>query len=131
MRIVIVIRSDSQRKPGTETELLFLFLTAAFVIGMLLVQEMPRLRLLRAGEIAVGRVVGQRRISQYEGWYSAVVFAFVDQENRPFVGQAVDCSKNLGEGAAVVVFYEALDPNQNTVLEACRSTVQLPTQSDA
>lgn len=129
LRIAFVSFSDSQRKPATEVILLLLFLTAAFVVGMSFIQEMPRLELLRTGEIAVGRVVSQRRIEQYEGWFSVVVYAFVDERKRPFVGQDVDCSKNLGEGAPVVVFYEAQDPNHNTVLEACRSTVQVPTQS--
>jgi len=127
-RIVIVLLSDSQRKPETEAVLLLLFLTAAFVVGISLIDEMPRLELLRTGEIAVGRVVSQKRIEQYEGWFSAVVFTFVDEGTRPFVGQAVDRSKNLGEGAPIVGFYDAQDPTQNTVHEACSFTVQVPAQ---
>jgi hypothetical protein len=127
-RIVIVSFSDSQHKPEAEVVLLLLFLTAASVIGISLIDEMPRLELLRKGDIAVGRVVSQKRIEQYDGWFSAVVFAFVDEGTRPFVGQAVDRSKNLGEGAPVVVFYDAQDPNHNTVLEACSFKVQVPAQ---
>lgn len=108
----------------------------ALVIVVALFNAAPFLRdlskwhLLQQGEVTVGRVVYQfTKTGPWSGGSgdtSRIFYAFVDKANRAFVGRGADYSNNIGEGAAVVVFYDALDPNRNVSPDCCYLTVVLP-----
>lgn len=99
--------------------------------------SLSKQNLLREGEVTVGRVVHQYRLSgsskgslyipgqKGRPGESQIFYAFADRANRAFVGSGTDFSGNVGEGAAVVIFYNPLDPNQNVSTDCCYLTVRL------
>ncbi len=86
-----------------------------------------RLRLLRFAEVTVGRVVclGKTMGGAHRS-ESVISYAFLDGAGRAFIGQGIDYTDSLMEGAPVVIFYDALDPTLNVALECSRFTIKVP-----
>jgi hypothetical protein len=108
-----------------ETVPVMFLLALGLLIGLQVVVELPKWRLLKVGEVTVGRVVYQRRVVRgRRGSISSIVYAFVDGGSRPFIGQGRDYTNKIGAGAPVVVFYNPFDPSRNVSLECCKSRVK-------
>ena len=119
-------------RSGSAVAVMYLiFPTALALIALLpLLKDLFKQSLLRMGEATVGRVVYQLNSSRPfglgGGHSSLILYAFVNRGNRVFFGQAQDYSNNIGEGAAVVVFYDPVDPRQNALTDCCYLTVRVP-----
>lgn len=105
-------------------------ISLALIALLPLLKDLSKQSLLRLGEATVGRVVYQLNSSRPFGLgggnSSLILYAFVDRGNRVFFGQAQDYLNNIGEGAAVVVFYDPLDPRRNVLTDCCYLTVRVP-----
>lgn len=109
---------------------LLVLLWPTVILSCVALPDFSKSRLLRFGDVTVGRVVWQRRIDRgRNGSVSVVFYAFVDKANRPYIGQGQDYTDNIGQGAPIVVFYDPLDPDRNIGLECCRSTIRVPPTS--
>jgi len=86
-----------------------------------------KLRLLRLAEVTVGRVVCLgKTMGMAHGSESVISYAFLDGAGRAFIGQGIDYTDSLMEGAPIVIFYEALDPTLNVALECSRFMIKVP-----
>jgi hypothetical protein len=107
--------------------LLMAVLLPSMAFGLQTMAGASKRKLLRMWEVTVGRVVCQETLGEArQRPFSAIIYAFVDGGNRPFVGQGTDLTQNLGEGAPIVIFYDLLNPNQNIALECSDNVVSLP-----
>jgi hypothetical protein len=119
--------STDQQGINRKGVLLMAVLLPSMVFGLQTMAGASNRKLLRMGEVTVGRVVCQETLGEAQQRpFSSIIYAFVDGGNRPFVGQGTDLTQNLGEGAPIAIFYDPLDPSQNIALECSTSTVKLP-----
>jgi len=82
-------------------------------------------KLIRDGEVSVGRVVLQEYFTLKSSSASLLHYAFVDSVGRGVLGEGRDRSGNIGDGAPLVVFYDPLDPNRNVALDCSRICLKL------
>jgi hypothetical protein len=113
-----------RERSGDSGLVLILLCWVTFLVSLPLTREVSNRRLLRDGEVAVGRVIYQQTVQPGKDSWSAIFYAFADGGNRGFVGRGCDLSNSLGQGAPLIVFYDPLNPNKNVAQECSRLSVR-------
>jgi len=88
----------------------------AVAVYFFLLPALSRQRLLRYGDVAVGRVVHQELMQQSSSIKSVIFYAFVDGSKRGFIGERI-AHWNVTDGAPIVVYFDPLNPHRNIALE--------------
>ena len=99
---------------------------ACALIAFPVLPELPNGKLLREGELVVGRVIHQETFSGSRDTWTVIFYAFADGANRGFIGKGRDYSDSLAHGAPVVVYYDPLNPERNVAMECSRLSVKVP-----
>jgi hypothetical protein len=87
------------------------------IASLFLSPSLSKLKLLRNGDLAVGRVVYQQTASGNRHKWSFIFYAFVDATNRGFIGYGTDLTDTLAEGAPVLVYFDRSNPYKNVAME--------------
>lgn len=123
---VIATVADYANHPDVQATTLFLVLVLwiAAMASLQLLPELPRRRLIREGEISIGRIVYQQTVLQGRTNRSFILYAFSDKLNRGWIGQGIDYSDSLAERAPVAIFYDPTAPEKNVAAECARFRVK-------
>jgi hypothetical protein len=76
-------------------------------------REKHNLPLLRDGELAFARVVGQQTVQQGKTSYSRIDYEFQTNTGQLIRNSARDLTSAVFEDMTVPVFYDPLDPSKN------------------
>jgi hypothetical protein len=115
-----LIAATANKRPGPSAGNLapllpvsIIVLTFAIVLAVLILREKRKLPLLRDGELAFGRVVGQRLVQQGKSSYSQIEYEFQTNTGQQIRGACRDLTSAVFEDMTIAVFYDPLEPSRN------------------